>query len=80
MSKYYAVKKGNETGIFRTWDECQKQVKGFSGAQFKSFVLKKDAEDYLKGTEKKQETLKEEGDFAYTDGSFKKEEKVMVVV
>ena len=35
--KVYAVKKGNETGIFDSWAECQAATKGFSGAEFKSF-------------------------------------------
>ena len=35
--KYYAVKTGRKTGVFDTWGECQKQVTGFSGAEFKSF-------------------------------------------
>ena len=35
--KYYVVWKGRKTGIFTTWAECEKQVKGFVGAQFKSF-------------------------------------------
>lgn len=37
MSKIYAVKNGHQTGIFDTWAECEKQVSGFSNAQFKSF-------------------------------------------
>lgn len=35
--KYYAVRTGRKTGVFMTWAECQKQVTGFSGAEFKSF-------------------------------------------
>lgn len=45
--KYYAVRKGYETGIFTNWDECKKNVKGFSGAEYKSFNNKNDAMDYL---------------------------------
>ncbi|WP_425539560.1 ribonuclease H1 domain-containing protein [Microaceticoccus formicicus] len=45
--KYYAVKVGKTPGIYETWEECQKQVKGFSGAVFKSFKLKRDAENYI---------------------------------
>ena len=32
--KYYAVKKGLKTGIFRTWDECKASVNGYSGAVY----------------------------------------------
>ena len=35
--KYYAVKKGKTTGIYRTWEECRTSVEGVSGAVYKSF-------------------------------------------
>jgi ribonuclease HI len=37
-TKYYVVWKGRKRGIFLTWAECEKQVKGFVGAEFKSFA------------------------------------------
>lgn len=37
MAKIYAVKKGLVPGIYNTWSECEKQVKGYSGAEYKSF-------------------------------------------
>ncbi|MCE9644835.1 MAG: ribonuclease H family protein [Chloroflexi bacterium] len=42
--KYYVVWKGRRTGIFTAWAECEKQVKGFVGAQFKAFDTSKEAE------------------------------------
>lgn len=45
--KVYAVRKGRKTGIFDTWDECQKQVSGFSGAEYKSFVSREGAMEFL---------------------------------
>ncbi len=42
--KYYVVWSGRKTGIFNTWAECEKQVKGFQGARFKSFESKAEAE------------------------------------
>ena len=42
--KYYVVWKGRKTGIFTTWAECEKQVKGFVGAQYKSFATSAQAE------------------------------------
>ncbi len=45
--KYYAVKKGLKTGIFRTWEECKASVSGYSGASYKSFQTKAEAEAYL---------------------------------
>ena len=41
--KYYAVRKGRQTGVFETWEQCQRQVTGFSGAEFKSFPTKEEA-------------------------------------
>jgi len=35
--KYYVVWKGYKTGIFDSWEECKKQVEGFTGAKYKSF-------------------------------------------
>jgi ribonuclease HI len=53
--KYYVVWKGRRTGIFTSWVECEKQVKGFVGAQYKAFESEAEAdaayladyEDYL---------------------------------
>lgn len=40
---FYAVKKGRHPGIYRTWDECKKNVDGFPGAVFKGFATKEEA-------------------------------------
>jgi len=42
--KYYVVWKGRKTGIFTSWAECEKQVKGFVDAQYKAFESNKEAE------------------------------------
>ena len=47
MAKFYAVKNGYHTGIYNTWEECRKEVSGYSGAQYKSFGTLADAEEYL---------------------------------
>lgn len=47
--KYYVVKVGKERGIYDTWEECEKQVKGYKGAIFKSFTNEVDAQRYLNG-------------------------------
>ena len=41
--KYYAVQKGRIPGIYTSWPECEKQVKGFTGAVYKSFNNEIDA-------------------------------------
>lgn len=45
--KYYAVLKGRKTGIFTSWEECEEQIKGFSGARYKSFNTRVEAEAAL---------------------------------
>ncbi len=45
--KYYAVKVGAQTGIFRTWDECREKVSGYPGALYKSFATQGEALAYL---------------------------------
>ena len=47
MVKYYAVKNGRESGIYRSWSECKNQVHQFPGAEFKSFFSLGDAQKYL---------------------------------
>lgn len=66
--KYYAVRTGRKTGIFTSWDECKKQVSGYSGAEYKSFATKKEAEAFLGSA--KAEAVGENALVAYVDGSF----------
>lgn len=78
MGKWYAVKKGYTTGLFATWPDCEKQVKGFKGAEYKSFPTEAQAREYLESGEEDTNTMVVEiGDLytdgiliAYTDGSF----------
>jgi ribonuclease HI len=42
--KYYVVWQGRKPGIFTSWAECEKQVKGFAAAKFKAFDTLKEAE------------------------------------
>jgi hypothetical protein len=46
-TKYYAVKRGRRPGIYRTWEECERQVEGFSHCEFKSFKSEWEAQRYL---------------------------------
>jgi ribonuclease HI len=38
--KYYTVWKGHKTGVFESWNACQRQIKNYQGAQYKSFETK----------------------------------------
>lgn len=44
--KYYAVKVGKTPGVYLTWEECKNQVEGVSGAVFKGFPTREEAEAY----------------------------------
>ncbi|WP_310588906.1 ribonuclease H family protein [Flectobacillus sp. BAB-3569] len=48
-AKYYAVWKGRKTGVFSSWAETEEAVKGFEGAQYKSFDTEAEAEKAAKG-------------------------------
>ncbi len=46
--KFYAVKRGKVPGIYQTWGgQAEEQVKGFSGAEYKSFSTLEEAEKYI---------------------------------
>ena len=44
----YSVYKGYQPGIYNSWDECKKQINGYSGAKFKKFDNILDAKKFLK--------------------------------
>lgn len=67
-AKFYAVRKGRKTGIFRTWDECRASVHGFSGPEYKSFGTLEEAQTFLQGVQK--EEVEEDRLRIYVDGSF----------
>lgn len=77
--KFYAVRNGYHIGIFETWEECRKEVEGYSGAEYKGFANRADAEEYL-GVNK-QLSLFDSMDIpqntavAYVDGSYNIETK-----
>ena len=75
--KFYAVRKGRIPKIYNTWEECEEQVKGFSGAEYKSFGNIKNANEYMginsqdKGSNNDEDIIHEKtGICIYTDGSF----------
>ncbi len=50
MTKYYAVAKGasGSPNIYTNWEQCKKEVIGYKGALYKSFLTLQEAENYLK--------------------------------
>ena len=62
--KYYVVWQGNTPGIYDNWADCQKQVIGVTGAQYKSFDTLEAAQrailrpyDEVKGTQTTRESM-----------------------
>lgn len=47
MSKFYAVRRGRQIGIFNTWEECKKQVHCYPGARYKSFKSRQEAQKFI---------------------------------
>lgn len=70
-TKYYAVKNGLVPGIYNSWPECEAQVKGFSGAKYKSFSSMEDALEFMGETVNKIDNY---SDYikVYCDGSYNK--------
>lgn len=80
MSKFYAIRKGRKIGIVNTWKECQDSIKGFKGAEFKSFISITDAIEYMsKDISTPTDYIKHEQDllYVYVDGSYNKEEDIV---
>ena len=45
---FYAVGKGKIPGVYKSWNECLAQVKGFKGGAFRKFKIKAAAEDFVR--------------------------------
>ena len=45
---YYAIFKGNKTGVFNTWDECKSNIEGYIDPVYKKFDNRLDAEHFIK--------------------------------
>ncbi len=75
--KVYAVRKGHKTGIFETWEECKAAVDGYSGAEYKGFPSRAEAESYCFGKvvsetmlARHNESLNPDQLITYVDGSY----------
>lgn len=88
MAKFYAVKEGLVPGIYNSWPETHEQVKGYSGAIYKSFSTLEEAQFFITGDTEPQkeeihsldnaeETIDEMQDSStveiYVDGSYSPE-------
>lgn len=69
--KLYAVKKGREPGIYKTYEECLAQVEGYPGAEFRGFTKEAEAKAYIGISKDTKFTKKYQTEaIAYVDGSF----------
>ena len=72
--KFYAVKSGRTTGVFESWADCQAAIVGFSGADYKSFNTREEAEAYIDNRdvilEAIQADIRSGNIVAFCDGSF----------
>ncbi len=55
--KYYAVRKGRSPGIYSNWEDCRNQIYQFSGAEYKSFQSRQEAEDFIRGAQHTPQSL-----------------------
>lgn len=78
QQKYYAVRVGRVPGIYLNWNDCKKQVDGFKGAKYKSFLSAAEAADFLNNTgntkiitdDNGRPVTDKENAVAYVDGSY----------
>jgi ribonuclease HI len=73
--KYYAIVKGRNPGIYRSWGEAEPLIRGFPGALYKSFTTLAEAQAFIDAsTAGPAVPLYETGQpgktIIYTDGSF----------
>ena len=56
--KFYVVWKGNNPGVYQSWEKCQKEIKNVNGALFKSFDgLEEAKKAYEQGYEEYKQSL-----------------------
>jgi ribonuclease HI len=57
--KWYVVWKGKKPGIYTSWWDAKKQIDGFAGAQYKSYLSKSAAQEAWEDPVYAQEVIKE---------------------
>ncbi|GIR22326.1 MAG: hypothetical protein CM15mP36_15330 [Flavobacteriales bacterium] len=56
--KFYVVWKGNNPGVYQSWEKCQNEIKNVNGALFKSFASLEEAKKaYDQGYEEYKQSL-----------------------
>ncbi len=67
--KFYAVRVGKTPGVYKTWDECKKEVMGFKGAIYKSFGTLEEANSFI-NTDYNNSVSTDVDAVFYVDGSY----------
>lgn len=68
--KYYVVWHGRNPGIYMSWDACKREVDGFTGARYKSFPTKEEAEvAFANGRVKPKENRQTKNGGSYEENS-----------
>jgi ribonuclease HI len=47
MNSFYAVAKGNKTGVFTSWEECKSSIEGYENPIFKKFQTIEEATEFV---------------------------------
>lgn len=76
---FYAVKRGRKPGLYSSWNECKKQVQGYTNATYQCFDNKQDAEKYLESEDivsLEDIDMNKIDTYAFVDGSINPKEKI----
>lgn len=74
--KFYAVRVGRVSGIYETWSECERMVKGYKGAVYKSFLTLDDAKKFMDDASMADDNAEDDIPYAFVDGSYNSVTKV----
>lgn len=63
--KFYVVWKGKKPGIYTSWSAAKRQIDGVSGAQYKSYASRAEAESAFRNPQQAQEKIKRQKKTVY---------------
>lgn len=82
---YYAVREGRTRGIYENWSDAQSEISGYSGAIFKKFNTKEEAESFIQKVNEAKEIVASDEEVQthinisacqiYVDGSWNSEKQ-----
>lgn len=74
--KFYVVRVGRVPGIYETWSECERMVKGYKGAVYRSFLTLAEAKKFMGDNLKADDNTVDDMPYAFVDGSYNSVTKV----